>query len=269
MEKPKPAEVIKPKAGDVVLCLEGSEVGKYAVIDGRIEVEKDAYEICFNANAFRDDKSVSSSGGPVYIPPVTELVFSGRTIERTFWKWRDGFAGAGNGVDYSLTVNLWYYRRKSVWNKFRALKSIDDLEVYNQQSDQALDNVRREMDTLNVDTLNPYRVMRGNHLVTEFREFYNPLSEYHANIIIDAYQRHSVLSLTWHDEPIGCGYIATLCVIGSSKKTAFRSAAEVGDFLDAYGLKVEPDVMGPWEQQAIIPKLDNWKPLRLITPTIA
>jgi hypothetical protein len=267
LEKPKTSIVVKPQAGDVVLCLEGPEIGRYAVIEGAVGVEKDTFMMCFNASAFRDAKSVSCSGGPSYQPSSLELEFSGRKIKRTFWKWRDGTAGAGNGESYELEVNLWYQRRAAVWFNFRPIRGLDDLKAYDVQCNQAYDDIRSEMDALKVNTDDYYRVMRGDHLIAEYREFYDLLWESEANIIIDAYQRHVTLSLVWHDEPIGCGYVATMKVIGSSNQTAFRSANDVRTFLDAYGLSIEPDVTGPWGQQVIKPALDNWKPLTLVTET--
>jgi hypothetical protein len=64
--------------------------------------------ITFKARTFRDDRVVSCGGGPATIhTPVDELTRTGDTATITVWEWRDGFAHAHNGIDYTVTVAVW------------------------------------------------------------------------------------------------------------------------------------------------------------------
>lgn len=58
----------------------------------------------------RGGETVSCSGGPCPMVPISELTYVGETEQR-FWHWKDGIARAHNGVDYTATVAMW--RRES------------------------------------------------------------------------------------------------------------------------------------------------------------
>lgn len=79
-----------------------------AVIDTSRAYGDDLLMVCFAASAFRplDGAYVSCSGGPLPAVKPTDLTYAGETEQR-FWHWRDGFSGAGRGVDYVATVALW------------------------------------------------------------------------------------------------------------------------------------------------------------------
>lgn len=106
-----------PRAGDTVrLALPwkwASElpVNSIGIINGMVN-EDMTYKtgsLTFRASAFRNDSVVSCSGGPATIGGVAteNLRWTGETIERTFWRWKDNFPGAGRGYNYTLTVPVW------------------------------------------------------------------------------------------------------------------------------------------------------------------
>lgn len=101
-----------PESGDVVVVAEGGDY--YAAKPGdRAVVQLGLYGpgtigICFRASAFRPDDGayVSCSGGPLPEVKIEDLKYAGKTQQR-FWKWNQYGAGAGNGVDYTLEVDMW------------------------------------------------------------------------------------------------------------------------------------------------------------------
>jgi hypothetical protein len=66
--------------------------------------------IIFNNSTFRDDRYVSSSGGPgTIITDLSLLEFSGKTILQKFWRWKDGDARRDNAFHYYAYVPLWVW----------------------------------------------------------------------------------------------------------------------------------------------------------------
>lgn len=61
---------------------------------------------CFVARVFRDASVISVSGGPIPFVEPESLHFVGLHSQR-FWRWADGFPGAHNGGEYTMTVPLW------------------------------------------------------------------------------------------------------------------------------------------------------------------
>jgi hypothetical protein len=104
-----------PLAGDAVRLAGPSPwtdevaTGDLGVVDGMVgEPIATGVAITFHASTFRDDHVVSCSGGPATIATsVEELVRTDETVEITVWEWRDGIAGAHNGVHYRVTVPVW------------------------------------------------------------------------------------------------------------------------------------------------------------------
>jgi hypothetical protein len=62
--------------------------------------------ICFAASAYRQGDHVSCSGGPVPFINANSLTYVG--LKRTqFWRWSNGYAGAGQGGNYHITLPQW------------------------------------------------------------------------------------------------------------------------------------------------------------------
>jgi hypothetical protein len=103
-----------PKAGDLVTYRGG---GKYdyrvkdkAELQGILDHSygADILSVCFDANTYRGEGVVSTSGGPV--PPVSldKLVFLG--LHPTwFWRWSQGYAGAHQGGYFTINVPHWLW----------------------------------------------------------------------------------------------------------------------------------------------------------------
>jgi hypothetical protein len=84
------------------------KVGAIGIIAGTRHRSLKEGSIIFNYSAFRDDKSVSCSGGPGTITTDTKLLIpTGEKKMIRFWRWKDGYAKADNGEDYFVMVNVW------------------------------------------------------------------------------------------------------------------------------------------------------------------
>jgi hypothetical protein len=105
-----------PQAGDVVrldgyYC--GAKTGDYAVIQGVVGELRDRFYACFTASAYRDTSRtsghtiVSCSGGPVPEIGIEDLVPTGETALRSFWRFKDGIVGAGRAEYYEEEVAVW------------------------------------------------------------------------------------------------------------------------------------------------------------------
>lgn len=91
----------------------GAKRGGFAVLQGTLGEARDTYYACFGASAFRDNRYVSCSGGPVPDIAIEELYATGETRMQTFWRWKDGIAGAHRGDYYELEVPVWSWSPKS------------------------------------------------------------------------------------------------------------------------------------------------------------
>lgn len=100
----------RPQGGDVVRLDTddwwGADKGDLAVIDSGKWYGDGFLMLVFRASAFRKDDYVSCSGGPCPSVKPDELTFVG-TTEREFWNWGGNIPGAGKGVPFKQTVNLW------------------------------------------------------------------------------------------------------------------------------------------------------------------
>jgi hypothetical protein len=86
------------------------ETGSIGVINGVIaQYPVDGHaSIVFNHSTFRDEGTVSSSGGPGTVATdLTELRATKEMTNLLVWRWKDGFAGAGNGRSYTVKVPVW------------------------------------------------------------------------------------------------------------------------------------------------------------------
>lgn len=103
-----PDSFVYPQAGDVVRALNGTfpKAGSLGVIGGNLNERQAAMFVCFAASAYRDDRTVSCSGGPVPLIKAEALVWTGEFVERAFWRWRD-LPQADGGFHYTLQVPVW------------------------------------------------------------------------------------------------------------------------------------------------------------------
>jgi hypothetical protein len=109
-----------PRPGDAVRIMvdkPGVQAGSIAVLEGRVRdlAPKDVSEVCFGFRpAYRDPyqehpEYVKATGGPSwYISPL-DLTPTYETYEMPFWRDKDKFPRAGNGIAYTLTVPIWEY----------------------------------------------------------------------------------------------------------------------------------------------------------------
>jgi hypothetical protein len=105
----------RPMPGDAVRLASPWKWGRLAtgeigVIDGVVDQYPDNGHavITFNASTFRDDRVVSSSGGPATIASdLATLTPTMEHIKLRVWKWKDGWPGAGNGQSYYVSVPVW------------------------------------------------------------------------------------------------------------------------------------------------------------------
>lgn len=87
-----------PRPGDAVVYGADASAG-LATMAGCLSVGLDV-------RTFRDDTSISQSGGPHYWPAKGSLVLAG--LKRVqFWRWADGTPAAHNGGEYQMVVPLW------------------------------------------------------------------------------------------------------------------------------------------------------------------
>lgn len=114
-----------PMPGDAVMiigeqpdCLKSNPIG---IIGGTVNHPKDDYSVTFNLHkgaAFRGKSSaysnklevVECSGGPSYLICRDELIYTGATVNATFWRWQD-VPRAYGGENYVMTVPLWLWKR--------------------------------------------------------------------------------------------------------------------------------------------------------------
>jgi hypothetical protein len=105
----------RPEAGDAVMMIgdrfgSSVRVGSTGIIDGMLRRFMTEGSIIFNNSTFRDDRYVSSSGGPgTIITDLSLLEFSGKTILQKFWRWKDGDARGDNAFHYYAYVPLWVW----------------------------------------------------------------------------------------------------------------------------------------------------------------
>ena len=106
-----------PKPGDPVLFNDdagypyiSSLSSKNAPHYGRIaSIDNDTISICCGgASVFLyDNGNVSISGGPFASVTRDKLKFTFRFKQVRFWNWGDNFAGANQGVYYSIDRPIW------------------------------------------------------------------------------------------------------------------------------------------------------------------
>lgn len=99
-----------PSAGDVVRIDKPflwMPSGSTAIIQGVAGELKDCYSLCFSETGYRDNFTVSCSGGPVPRVGTDELIATGETVRREFWRFRDNIVGANRAEYYWDEVALW------------------------------------------------------------------------------------------------------------------------------------------------------------------
>ena len=100
----------RPMPGDAVMIWNSNDClvkdRTIGIIEGMIGDCRDAYLVCFNDHTFRDDETVSASGGPAYRIDTVRLKPSNRVVNKLFWKWRD-VPRAGGGEYYYKSCRVW------------------------------------------------------------------------------------------------------------------------------------------------------------------
>lgn len=107
VRKPQGGDAVRlaapwPWAGDMV------KVGDIGVLQGPAGRDVDGGSIMFHHSTFRDEGTVSSSGGPGTIwTEATALRPTDERVTLKVWKWKDGWARAHNGAGYEIEVPVW------------------------------------------------------------------------------------------------------------------------------------------------------------------
>lgn len=229
-------EISVPKAGDVVVCTNGSEIGKFAVLEGCLNRVYEKQMICYSASAFRDEEHVSCSGGPAYYVETSKLINTGRTIKRQFWKWKDGISGADNSDYYDLEVPVWEY----ISDKAHAIfEQVTVAEIYHRKDIKFAEELSSYPIPDQGEHEQRYSLYRGDYQLTnqEYPEKFGIKTYYDqcAKSILASYISFSNIYITTHDKPVGCGYLYT---VTGAMQTAFRDKAELEQFLKAYDLRM-------------------------------
>lgn len=266
---------VQPQAGDAVFCISGREIGRLATIDGIIGEKPycGEYLVCFTNRSFRTETHVSSSGGPVPLIAPDNLIFTGKTITRDFWDFRNG-VGAGMGVDYQLDVNLWYWKGDSnnhymTEHNFSIEKNAHRTNKCNHLIESLIKQSWMISSTLNANRIDDIYLLRGGFKVGESRgcEFSigrcNPRDTV-SLAVLEAYRLCQKFTLHYPkphngEKPYYFAYCET---ITSGNKIFFNSKQELADFISAYKIKID-NKKGAWGNTLLIPnnKVKTWKPL--------
>jgi hypothetical protein len=117
-------EKAEPTPGDLVRMVNSDDCliddGTIGIIDGSLgkvggvhkEEDGKSFRVCFNhykPHFNAEHGYVSTSGGPVYFINPEDLKFTGEMKKQTFWRWKNGFPGEGNGVDIVRPAFVWEY----------------------------------------------------------------------------------------------------------------------------------------------------------------
>jgi len=249
---------ISPMAGDIVICTRGANIGCIGVLEGSLKRNYDTQLVCFNANAYRDENSVSCSGGPAFHILTCNLKYTGIERERSFWKFKNNLARAGNSERYALSVKIWEYQAEEPHDIFQDtdVETVLSLFESNDVPPSTLDEPIGSGD-------GEYYLYRGDYKVFPHPFSRKPMGQYvqdtMAKKIWSAYSRFLIMSVTEHDEPVGCGYKVT-----SGDGYAFKDNAEFSAFVDAYSLEVRD---GYWPNQKLVVPNQNvseWRKLHWV-----
>lgn len=86
--------------------------GTMGCIDGCVGEARPEYLVIFNPyTPFRDDRIVSTSGGPGYFLKAKDLMPTLRVEKKRFWRWKC-LPCADGGYDYSVPVRIWEWSKK-------------------------------------------------------------------------------------------------------------------------------------------------------------
>jgi hypothetical protein len=239
----------QPTAGDVVIILKGSEQGHMACVNGIVGDKREKWHICANFSAFNDGNIVSCSGGSSFTVSSEKLVDTGRTHIATFWKWKDGTAGAGNGEDYQKEVTLWSYEEEKAHHVYDALSVKDMFYRKSLQFDSSIITPKNDG--------NAYEPMRGDYVFTNmvYPESFGVrrYCDTDGETLFSAAQHFKTVYLFTR----GPGHVSDyrhIVTVDSMSFTAFRTDEELDAFIDAYKLvKVE---RSSDDQFFLIPNMD-------------
>lgn len=113
----------RPETGHAVRLdgvYSGVTTGAMGIISARPDTRAEEGFLTFNTTPFMDDRGISCSGGPALDVKLADLVPTDQTVQRTFWRWRDGMSGGDRGEYYLLDVPVWSWKgsARSVFEKF-------------------------------------------------------------------------------------------------------------------------------------------------------
>jgi hypothetical protein len=251
---------LQPKAGDIVICTRGSEIGRTAISEGSLKrAIGDKVMITFNASTFRDESVVSCSGGPAYYITVDKLLPTERTDKVNCWKWSDGTARVDNSDYYHMDVQVWEYRSDTDHGTYKAI-TVD--EFYARRMARIPDEVIEFDSVTHIEPGEVYSPFRNTYEFTNQRINHSspltPKIDQCGRSILGSYNSFSSIYLSKRTSPNPNGYLYT---VSGALQTAFKTDAELKAFLYAYNLTVKP--RDGWAPDLIITDGDNtkWQPI--------
>lgn len=222
-----------PKSGDVVVCTNGPEIGKFAVLEGKLCEYYGKQMICYSATVFRDDNVVVCSGGPAYFVSRDELVKTDRMFKREFWRWKNGVPGRGREEKYYLDVALWEYARKE---SHCATKRLSVDEIFERRNSVIPEDVKSFPNPGHTERGKRYVLFRGEQKICNFQ---NNVGLMDGNVdvyglrILECYKEFEDIYIERHPVPVGSGYLYTA---SGGMKAGFKDKRELDVFLGAYSL---------------------------------
>lgn len=246
-----------PRAGDAVILTgdyAGAVPGDIGVIGGSFRGGNN--DLTFNYRAFRTEMYVSCGGGPGLFN-VPDLHPTGLTTKVTFWRWKNGMAGAGNGEEFALEVPLWEYKGEGPALYWKP----EEVTVERLLADKKL-SLTTEREFWFPEEYAWGDVYRGGFCVTRCGN--RPSDDYMGRILKNAYLKRKLLTVLCHIVPQGVGYMFTVQLNGGAF-TAFRTRLELDEWMQAYALEVvaEENHLG-LDTLVVVPnaKVESWQPLR-------
>ncbi len=109
-----PNKTAHPLPGDWVVMKNSNDTlikdGNLGCIGGAVGQRRNTYFVVFNVcpTPFRDDKYVSSSGGPAFDIKVGALKRTDQVQDRVFWRWIDS-PRADGGRNYTAKCRIWEF----------------------------------------------------------------------------------------------------------------------------------------------------------------
>ena len=274
----KNANEAVPSAGDVIFIISGDDIGKSAVISGTgAVVDGKSRYATVNASAYRENDSVSCSGGMSVTITRNSLSDSGHTTSQRFWSFPNG-AGPNKGVDFNLDVKIWLHdplsidshvSRVNYYNPLN-LRTFDEFVEFNQMVDNVSKALLEADENLVSDEQRKtcYRIMRGKVVLKDkaFHNFNCYDHDIYAQAIVAHFKKFSYLMITESNSchPEHKYYVSNSSIF--TNLTAFKNDEMFYAWIDAYKLKIvegrskcgrirlEPNLnIEQWEPLVVIP----------------